>query len=116
MTHAHSATLRTTAGSVLGAIEQSASAVGSIFSAAGGAATMLNTWVNDAQTKQRDRSVVTMHSYRQRLIEDTAKENSLRRKEITNLFANDEEFKKIYENEYSILSGLFENSKSESSD
>jgi hypothetical protein len=111
----HAATLRTTAGSVLGAINESASAIGSIFAAAGGTAAMLNVWVNDAQTKQRDRSLITMHSYRQRLIEDTAKENSLRRKEITTLFAQDEEFRKIYENEYQTLSGLFEKPNPESS-
>jgi hypothetical protein len=109
------ATLRSTAGSILGAVAESANAVGSLFTAASGGAAMLNTYVSDARTKQGDRSIVEMHSYRSRLIEETAEQNSLRRMRIVDAINGNPQLKKIYEEEFTTLSGLFEKPTDESS-
>jgi hypothetical protein len=110
------ASLRTASGSILGAVTESFNAIGSVFTAASGGASMLNTYVNDARQKQSDRSIIEMHSYRNRLIEETAEENSKRRKRISLLLNEDKEFKQIFETELEILNGLFEKKSSNSED
>lgn len=109
------ATLRSATGSVLGAVQESFNAVGSIFTAASGGAAMLNTYVNDARSKQSDRSTVEMHSYRARLIEETAEQNSIRRNRIVDMLNGNPQLKKIYEEEFTTLSSLFEKPSDESS-
>lgn len=72
------ATLRQTTGSVLAVVNESTSAIASIFTAVGGGASMLNRYVTDAKAKQALSSVVTMSDYQTQLIEDKSLENAER--------------------------------------
>lgn len=72
------ATLGQAAHSVLGIVTTSANAVSAIFTAAGGGASMLNKYVEDAQAKQRKNSAINMSEYDTFLMEEKAIENAER--------------------------------------
>lgn len=94
------ATVRMTAGTLLGTVNSAATTVADTFSTATKAVGMLNSYVNTMAEKQAIRTKLEMHTFVNKLAEETAMTETLRTKSIEE-FCKDETNARIYTSEYS---------------
>jgi hypothetical protein len=102
--------------SLFGAIEATASAIGTTFNAAAGGAQMLNAYVDNARTRQADRIIVGNSNFRQRLILNAAQESTDLQTTIQQKLNADAAYAAMFKSELDRLESLFsETSTDESS-
>lgn len=94
------ATVRMTAGTLLGTVNSAATTVADTFSTATKAVGMLNSYVSTMAEKQAIRTKLEMHTFVNKLAEETAMTETLRKKSIEE-FCKDSENARIYNAEYS---------------
>lgn len=93
------ATVRMTAGTLLGTINGAATTVADTFDTATKAIGMANLYVSTMADKQRIRTKLEMHTFVNKLAEETAMVETLRKKNIEE-FCKDEQNATIYNAEY----------------
>lgn len=93
------ATVRMTAGTLLGTVNSAATTVADTFGTATKAVGMLNSYVSTMAEKQAIRTKLEMHTFVNKLAEETAMVETLRKKGIEE-FCKDELNAKIYNAEY----------------
>lgn len=94
------ATVRMTAGTLLGTINGAATTVADTFDTATKAIGMANLYVSTMADKQRIRTKLEMHTFVNKLAEETAMVETLRKKNIEE-FCKDDQNAQIYNAEYS---------------
>lgn len=100
------ATTRMTVGSLLGAVNEAATAVSSTFTAATRGIGMLNTYVTEAAENQRERTIVNRDQFRHRLIEEASMQEAQRRVAVLDFINTSDVNKELYSSAYSRLSKL----------
>ena len=105
------ATTRMTFGAVLSTVSDAATTVSTVLNAGTKAVSMLDVFVTNAATKQADRATIDMETYRERLIEDTAVEDTERQKKILAFCKQDSETAELYKANQERLHNLFNKSK-----
>lgn len=103
---AQTATARLTLGSVLGTVESAATSISSVFDTATKGINMANKYVSDASKKQNIRSIVDMHDFQNKLAEEKAMEETLRKKTILEFTNQSEENKNLFENAFNRINEL----------
>lgn len=93
------ATVRMTAGTLLGTVNSAATTVADTFGTATKAVGMLNSYVSTMAEKQSIRTKLEMHTFVNKLAEETAMVETLRKKNIEE-FCKDELNARIYNAEY----------------
>lgn len=93
------ATTRMTVGTLLGAVNGAATTVADTFDTATKAIGMANLYVTTMSDKQRIRTKLEMHTFVNKLAEETAMVETLRKKNIEE-FCKDEQNAEIYNTEY----------------
>lgn len=93
------ATTRMTVGTLLGAVNGAATTVADTFDTATKAIGMANLYVSTMSDKQRIRTKLEMHTFVNKLAEETAMVETLRKKNIEE-FCKDDQNAKIYNAEY----------------
>lgn len=93
------ATVRMTAGTLLGTVNSAATTVADTFGTATKAVGMLNSYVSTMADKQAIRTKLEMHTFVNKLAEETAMVETLRKKGIEE-FCKDEANARIYNAEY----------------
>ena len=93
------ATTRMTVGTLLGAVNGAATTVADTFDTATKAIGMANLYVTTMSDKQRIRTKLEMHTFVNKLAEETAMVETLRKKNIEE-FCKDEQNAIIYNAEY----------------
>ena len=94
------ATVRMTAGTLLGTVNSAATTVAYTFGTATKAVGMLNSYVSTMAKKQAIRTKLEMHTFENKLAEETAMTETLRKKSLEE-FCKDPENARIYNAEYS---------------
>src|SRR5699024_5912836 len=94
------ATVRMTAGTLLGTVNSAATTVADTFSTATKAIGMLNSYVSTMAERQAIYTKLEMHTFVNKLAEETAMTETLRKKSIEE-FCKDSENARIYNAEYS---------------
>ncbi len=102
------ATVRMAAGSVLNVVTDVASVISNTSNTLSGAIAMAQTYVQRQSIKQQDNTKIELATHRQRLIEDTAMENTKRLESQKNYLTANSERAGLYEKEYNKLLALFE--------
>lgn len=102
------ANARITLGSLFGAINSAATSVSSVFDTTTKGINMANKYVSDAAEKQHIRSVVDMHDYAERLAEEKAMEETLRKKEIIEFTKVSDENHQLFNESYNRIKSLIE--------
>lgn len=92
-------TVRVTAGTLLGAVNGAATTIADTFDTATKAIGMANLYVSTMADKQRIRTKLEMHTFVNKLAEETAMVETLRKKNIEE-FCKDEQNAQIYNREY----------------
>lgn len=100
---------RTAAGSVLGAVNETALTLTAAVTVVSGSVQMLNAFIAKERIKQADRDVIEMSDYRERLIEDAAVETTRRNGEIAKWLSADPDRKEVYEKVVAKYQDLFKN-------
>lgn len=93
------ATVRMTAGTLLGTVNSAATTIADTFGTATKAVGMLNTYVSTMADKQAIRTKLEMHTFVNKLAEETAMVETLRKKNIEE-FCKDEQNAVLYNAEY----------------
>lgn len=93
------ATVRMTAGTLLGTINGAATTIADTFDTATKAIGMANLYVSTMADKQRIRTKLEMHTFVNKLAEETAMVETLRKKNIEE-FCKDDQNAQIYNAEY----------------
>lgn len=93
------ATVRMTAGTLLGTVNSAATTVADTFGTATKAVGMLNSYVSTMADKQAIRTKLEMHTFVNKLAEETAMVETLRKKNIEE-FCKDTDNARIYNAEY----------------
>lgn len=93
------ATVRMTAGTLLGTVNSAATTVADTFGTATKAVGMLNSYVSTMADKQAIRTKLEMHTFVNKLAEETAMIETQRKKGIEE-FCKDEDNARIYNAEY----------------
>lgn len=93
------ATVRMTAGTLLGTVNSAATTVADTFGTATKAVGMLNSYVSTMADKQAIRTKLEMHTFVNKLAEETAMVETLRKKNIEE-FCKDSDNARIYNEEY----------------
>ena len=104
------ATVRMTAGTLLGTVNSAATTVADTFGTATKAVGMLNRYVIKQADKQIIRDKLEMHEFTNKLIEETAMQEAIRQKQILD-FCKDEQNKELFSNAYDRLSKILADSK-----
>lgn len=99
------ATVRMTAGTLLGTVNSAATTVADTFGTATKAVGMLNSYVSTMAEKQAIRTKLEMHTFVNKLAEETAMVETLRTKSIEE-FCKDEQNARIYTSEYEKIMAL----------
>jgi hypothetical protein len=107
------ASTRMAIGAVLGTVNDAANTVSSIVNVVSDSAGMLNDYVRRQRTMQQDRTVIELHTFRTRLMEDTAKEQTIRTESLEDYFQGKTGRKECYEESYANLNSLFAKSDRE---
>lgn len=102
------ATARLTLGSVLGTINSAATSVSSVFDTTTKAINMANKYVSDAADKQRIRSIVDMHDFTEKLSEEKAMEETLRKKTILEFTSQSKDNEELFNSAYNRIKDLIE--------
>lgn len=102
------ATARMAMGTALGTITDTAIAVSSVMTTASDSIGMVHNYVRHARNKQEETQLVDMLSFRDRLIEDTAKEATQRQEEILNYLHGNPERQRLYESAQARLVDAFQ--------
>lgn len=100
------ATARLTLGSVFGTINSAATSVSSVFDTATKGINMANKFVTDASEKQNIRSIVDMHDFTEKLTEEKAMEETLRKKAILDFTNQSQDNKDLFEAGYNRIKEL----------
>ncbi len=100
------ATARLTVGSIFGAVNNAATSVASIFDTATKAIDMGNKYVSDASDKQRIRSTIDMHDFKEVLVEQKSMEETLRKKTILDFTNQSPENAELFKSAYDRLTLL----------
>ena len=93
------ATVRMTAGSILGTINEATTTVADTFGTATKAVGMLNRYVTKLSDKQIIQDKLDMHTFTKKLAEETAMQDAVRAKAIKE-FCKDSENAQLYETAY----------------
>lgn len=94
------ASVRMTAGTLLGTVNGAATTIADTFDTATKAIGMANLYVSTMSEKQQIRTKLEMHTFVNKLAEETAMVETLRKKNIEE-FCKDEQNAQIYNAEYS---------------
>jgi orotate phosphoribosyltransferase len=101
-------TISTAGRSLLGVVTETANAVSNIASTAGGAVSMLNRYVTDAQKKQNITSVVSMDDFRHFALREKSIDNAKRELVITKELQAEPLLESLYNEHLERLEKLFE--------
>ena len=93
------ATVRMTAGTLLGTVNSAATTVADTFGTATKAVGMLNRYVTKMSDKQIIRDKLEMHTFTKKLAEETAMQDAIRAKGILE-FCKDAQNAELYEQSY----------------
>lgn len=96
------ASIRMTAGTLLGTVNEAATTVADTFGTATKAVGMLNRYVTDMADKQTIRSKLEMHEFTTKLVEEKAMEETIRKKNIQE-FCKDKDNAALYSASYDRL-------------
>lgn len=96
------ASVRMTAGTLLGTVNEAATTVADTFGTATKAVGMLNRYVTKMSDKQIIRDKLEMHEFTAKLVEETAMQEAVRQKGILE-FCKDEQNGKLYSSAYDRL-------------
>lgn len=107
------ASTRMAIGAVLGTINDAANTVSSVVNVVSDSAGMLNDYVKRQRTMQQDRTVIELKTFRTRLMEDTAKEQTIRTEALEDYFQGKTGRKECYLESYANLESLFAKSDRE---
>lgn len=100
------ANTRMTLGAVLGSVQEAATSVSATFNTVTKGVNMLNRYVSDAAEKQQVRSVIDMHDFKEKLVEEKAMEETMRKKQILEFTNQSEINKELYQASYNRLQEL----------
>lgn len=89
------ASVRMTAGTLLGTVNEAATTVADTFSTVTKAVGMANTYVSTMATKQQVRTKLELAEFTTKLIEEKAMEEAIRQKTVLE-FCKDEQSKQLY--------------------
>ena len=84
------ASIRMTAGTLLGTVNEAATTVADTFGTVTKAVGMANRYVSDMSEKQRIRSLLEMEEFTNRLIEEKAMEEAIRMKSVQEFCKNED--------------------------
>lgn len=101
------ATTRMALGSLMSTVANTAEAASSVVNTISGSANMLNDFVQRHRTMQQDRNIIEIASFRERLIEETAREETVRKEALFDYFAAREGRKANFDSAYEKLQNLF---------
>jgi hypothetical protein len=101
------ATTRMAAGSILGSVTDVANSISAVFNTVTDSVSMAHNYVKHQRSKQEETQLVDQINFRNRLVEDTAKENTKRQEEITNWLSNNEIRTQLYNKNHSQLLEAF---------
>jgi transcription termination factor NusB len=101
------ATTRLATQSLLGTVTSTANAVTGIVSTVADSVDILHTYVNRHKTMQADKNLIELHSYRTRLIRDTAREQTEAEEDIEKYLGNNEHRTTRFNAIHSEISKLF---------
>lgn len=93
------ANVRMTAGTLLGTVNEAATTIADTFGTATKAVGMLNSYVTTMSEKQRIRTKLEMHTFTNKLAEETAMQDTIRKKAIVE-FCKDEKNAELYKASY----------------
>ena len=96
------ASVRMTAGTLLGTVNEAATTVADTFGTATKAVGMLNRYVTKMSDKQIIRDKLEMHEFTAKLVEETAMQEAVRQKSIKE-FCKDEQNAELYSQAYDRL-------------
>lgn len=96
------ASVRMTAGTLLGTVNEAATTVADTFGTATKAVGMLNRYVTKMSDKQIIRDKLEMHEFTAKLVEETAMQEAVRQKAIKE-FCKDEQNAELYAQAYDRL-------------
>lgn len=99
------ASVRMTAGTLLGTVNEAATTVADTFGTATKAVGMLNRYVTKMSDKQIIRDKLEMHEFTAKLVEETAMQEAVRQKTILE-FCKDEQNGKLYEAAFDRLTAI----------
>jgi len=99
------ANVRMTAGTLLGTVNEAATTIADTFGTATKAVGMLNSYVTTMSDKQRIRTKLEMHTFVNKLAEETAMQDTIRKKSIQE-FCKDEVNAKLYQQSYDSIVAL----------
>lgn len=99
------ASVRMTAGTLLGTVNEAATTVADTFGTATKAVGMLNRYVTKMSDKQIIRDKLEMHEFTSKLVEETAMQEAVRQKTILE-FCKDEQNKELYSKAYDRLNEI----------
>lgn len=93
------ASVRMTAGTLLGTVNEAATTVADTFGTVTKAVGMANRYVSDMAKKQEIRSLLEMEEFTNKLIEEKAMEEAIRSKSVKE-FCKNEDNKQLYSEAY----------------
>lgn len=99
------ASVRMTAGTLLGTVNEAATTVADTFGTATKAVGMMNRYVTKMSDKQIIRDKLEMHEFTNKLIEETAMQEAVRQKSIIE-FCKDSENGELYKSSYNRLAEI----------
>jgi hypothetical protein len=99
-------TARVAAGSVLGTVEAVSNTVTQSVNVIGDGVQMLSVYVRKHRQMQEKKTIVELHTFEKRLIEDTALETTKRHIELDKFVAVNPEYKENFEKEMAELKAL----------
>lgn len=102
------ASVRMAAGSVLGTITDTATAVSSIVNTASGSLMMLNDYVTRQRAHQQTRAIIETEDFEARLLEETSNDITQRREKIDTYLDAKEGRRAIYNAAHEKLSAAIE--------
>lgn len=96
---------RMTFGAVLSTVSDAATSVSTVLNTATKSVGMLDTFVTNAATKQKVRSIIDMETFKERLIEEVSMEDTVRQLKVIE-FCNTEQIKNLFDENQKRLSAL----------
>ncbi|RWB40449.1 MAG: hypothetical protein EOQ44_25230 [Mesorhizobium sp.] len=96
-----------TATSILSTVETLAHTVRRTINTGAAGLDMLDTYVEDARTRQVDASKIARHSYRKNLLMEASMEQARRDQQVIRDIGNDSQLKQLFETNHQELEALF---------
>lgn len=110
------ATLRTTTGSLLGTVTDTANTISTLANTISGGVNILNDMVQSTRTKRNEANTVEMISFRDNLFNDASLDAVKREETIRAYIGNDELKQDSFKKFYTKLTSAFEKSDKENSE